>query len=223
VPDSVKELFDEKAAGWALKYAPGGPLAARREAITRAVCSSVPRSARILDFGCGTGDVAIQLHALGYSLTGCDISPRMLEVARSRDVAIAWHQLAPDGLRPFADESFDAIVASSVLEYVEDIDGLLREFHRMTRPGGALVVTVPNPRHPLRRLEGLLRPATLLGDLGWLKINRRLHRYARYLRESRNRFELAGWEALLAKSGFVFRPSESETQQPLSLLVCRRL
>ena len=222
VSDSVKDLFDEKAGSWSRKYAEGGPLARRRDVITGVLASLVTRPARVLDFGCGTGDVASQLHTLGYAVTGCDISPQMLAVARERNPGIEWLQLTRGSNLPFPEGSFDAMVASSVLEYVDDLDALLHEFHRIMRPGGTVLVTVPNPRHPLRRLERLARDLAQLGDFKWLKRNKRLDGFARYLGASQNHFKLERWAALFSAHGFIWKPSSSQTWQPLSLLVfCR--
>ena len=223
MPDPVKELFDGKAARWADKYAAGGPLARRRDTITGALSSLIVPPAAILDFGCGTGDVALQLHQLGYRMSGCDISSQMLAVARERDSGVHWHQLSLDGSPlPFAPDTFDAIVASSVLEYVDDLGKLLSEFHRIVRASGVIVVTVPNPKHPLRRIERLARDLANLVNFRWLKMNKRLDGFAQYLKVSKNHFALERWAALFAEHGFVWNPSASQTFQPLSLLVFRR-
>jgi ubiquinone/menaquinone biosynthesis C-methylase UbiE len=221
--DLVKDLFDEKAANWSRKYAEGGPLARRRDAITSALASLVTRPAKVLDFGCGTGDVAMQLHTLGYAVSGCDISPQMLAGARERASDIEWLQLTKGRHLPFTESSFDAIVASSVLEYVDDVDALLDEFQRIIRPGGTLLVTVPNPRHPLRRLERLARDLAQLADFNWIqRKNKRIDGFARYLRASQNHFKLERWESLFSAHGFAWKPDSSQTRQPLALLVfCR--
>jgi ubiquinone/menaquinone biosynthesis C-methylase UbiE len=222
VPHSVKDLFDEKAQNWSRKYAEGGPLARRRDAIIRTLSSLIAPPSKILDFGCGTGDVALQLHGLGYDVTGCDISPQMLAVARETDPGIEWLQLTTGGRVPFPDSSFDALVASSVLEYVADLDALLREFHRIVRVGGMVLVTVPNPKHPVRRLEQLARHLARLGAFRWLKMNKRLDRFDRYLETSQNHFQLERWTSLFAARGFAWKPSSSQTSQPLSFLVFSR-
>ena len=68
----------------------------------------------------------------------------------------------------FADGSFDIVVSNSTLDHFalrSDITVALAEIHRVTRPGGVLVVTLDNPRHPLVAARTLL-PARLLRALG---------------------------------------------------------
>jgi SAM-dependent methyltransferase len=72
---------------------------------------------RVLDAGCGTGRVAIELHRRGFEVTGVDLDLAMLEAARRKAPALAWHQgdLAALAL----EQRFDAVVlAGNVLIFV---------------------------------------------------------------------------------------------------------
>lgn len=60
------------------------------ERLDRGGPADASRSATVLDAGCGTGRVAIELHRLGIDVTGVDVDPSMLEVARERGPAIPW-------------------------------------------------------------------------------------------------------------------------------------
>ena len=71
-------LFEAKAAGWAAKYAPDGPLAGRLASLSAAVSRYAQAGDRVLDPGCGTGELARALAAAGLWVAGCDISPQML-------------------------------------------------------------------------------------------------------------------------------------------------
>ena len=98
--------------------------------------------ARILDVGCGTGDLAIEFTRLG-PVTGCDFCYPMLEIGRRKVSECARgqpvHLLAGDGLRlPFRDASFDAVVSAFVLRNLADLGKGLREMGRVLRPGGVL-------------------------------------------------------------------------------------
>lgn len=100
----------------------------------------------VLDAGCGSGSLAAALAARGAIVTGFDLSPGMLAIARERlgpatDLRVADFA-AP---LPYADATFDVCVASLALHYLPDWDGPLRELLRVLRPGGRFVVSVPHP------------------------------------------------------------------------------
>ena len=65
-------------------------------------------------------------------------------------------RLAPDWRTlPFPAATLDAVVAASMLEYVSSPGEVLQECARVLRPGGVMLCTVPDPRHPVRWLEWL--------------------------------------------------------------------
>ena len=91
-------------------------------------------------------------------VTGCDISAEMLARAAAGDPggAVEWVELDPRWQRlPFESATFDAVVAASVLEYVDEPAAVLRECARVLRPGGIVLCTVPDLTHPVRWLEWL--------------------------------------------------------------------
>ena len=93
----MRLLFDAKAGSWAAKYAPQGRLAGRLTQLAYAVGYHVPAGGRVLDLGCGTGELARQLAAAGLRVTGCDISANMLSQAAAADPdgAAEWVPLRP--------------------------------------------------------------------------------------------------------------------------------
>jgi SAM-dependent methyltransferase len=112
---------------------------------------------RILDAGCGSGPLFAALRDRGASLTGIDSSAGMLQHARQRLGADADLRIADvTEPLPFADDSFDDVIASLVLHYLEDWGPTLAEMHRVLRTGGRLIVSVFHPTNDylLERMAG---------------------------------------------------------------------
>jgi SAM-dependent methyltransferase len=216
VTELVQRLFDAKAATWQDKYAPGGPLAGRLVALAEAILCYAPPGARVLDLGCGTGDLACHLARAGVRTVGCDISRPMLAGAARRDTRGGWVQLSPGWRRlPFAAAAFDAVVVSSVLEYTPDPVAALSACARVLRPGGVAVCTVPDLRHPARWLEWLARVAGR-GRAGHALGQRwpRWEEYRTYLRASRQRHRARWWLAVARRAGL--DPALAQRAAPLS-------
>jgi len=101
---------------------------------------------KVLDAGCGSGAHAAALLSRGAIVTGIDKSSGMLALARERlrdGVALFEADLAAP--LPFADGTFDRVLAALVLHYVEDWSLALGEFHRVLLPGGKLVISTHHP------------------------------------------------------------------------------
>ena len=107
---------------------------------------AAPRSGEhALDLCCGTGDVAFALAQSGAKTTGFDFSEPMLAIARARAAKDSRsgqpHFFQGDAQNlPFADHSFDLVTISYGLRNLADFDRGLQEMHRVTRPGGRLLV-----------------------------------------------------------------------------------
>jgi len=119
-----------------------------------------PECGAVLVVGCGAGREVLALERLGYSMTGVDISPPLLEVARqaAADRRSSAHFQLVDGVAlPFADESYDAVTLwSQLLGNVPGAAGrlsLLREGRRVLRPGGVLSLSVHDRCRTLPQLE----------------------------------------------------------------------
>lgn len=197
----LQAFFDRKARSWHKKYTAGGKLHSRLETFTRPMLALRPPPARVLDFGCGTGAISMALHRLGYQVTGCDIAESMLQAARRewKKAPVEWLKLPPDwSSLPFANGSFDAVIASSVFEYLADVTSVARELARILTPGGLLLFSVPNPYSRTRRWENILW--AILLHPKWsscFSAIRVVKSYATYLQLSRNRYGAGWWEAVL--------------------------
>ena len=112
---------------------------------------------RILDAGCGSGPLFAALRDRGAIVTGFDSSTGMLELARRRLGDDADLQVADLGRPlPFPDNTFDDVIASLVLHYLQDWGPALAELRRVLRPGGRLIVAVDHPFaiHGIQRQAG---------------------------------------------------------------------
>ena len=105
----------------------------------------LPAGSRVLDAGCGTGNLTRPLGERGYQVLALDSSPHMLQRARMKHPHLQFQSGDLGGVLPFPSESFDAITCSNVLYTLPDPAAALQEFRRVLRPGGKLVVTNPVP------------------------------------------------------------------------------
>jgi SAM-dependent methyltransferase len=91
---------------------------------------------RILDLGCGDGQLTQRLVESGAIVTGVDADPRMVEAARLRGIE-ALHAMAEN--LPFSDASFDAVFSNAALHWVRDQDAMMAGVRRVLKPGGRFV------------------------------------------------------------------------------------
>jgi SAM-dependent methyltransferase len=118
----------------------------------RAVSEATPGA--VLEVGCGLGDfTALVAAETGATVVAVDISPRMVELARSRGVDA---RLGDVQELPFADACFDVAIAGWMLYHVPDLPRAIGELARVLRPGGRLVAMTNSVRHliELRELVG---------------------------------------------------------------------
>jgi SAM-dependent methyltransferase len=103
--------------------------------------------ARVLDVGCGVGRLLLRLQEHGCHVIGADILRRDLlsaqrHLAGNRPPSTVVQ--ADGGRLPFVDSSFDFVACTETLEHAADAALMLRELARVLRPGGRLVVSVPD-------------------------------------------------------------------------------
>jgi SAM-dependent methyltransferase len=104
----------------------------------------------VLELGCGAGDLSLELLRRGAKLTAVDISPGMVDLARSR--APAGRFLVAEAERTgLPDESFDLVVGKWVLHHV-DVAAAAAELRRVLRPGGRAAFFENQDRNPVLRV-----------------------------------------------------------------------
>ena len=97
----------------------------------------------VLDVGCGDGVLSVHLAEVGGIVTGLDADGRMLAAAREHAVATGVTATFVEGdarSLPFAESSFDLVVAITVLCFVADGEQAVKEMARVLRPGGRVVI-----------------------------------------------------------------------------------
>ncbi len=100
---------------------------------------SEPAGLKILDVGAGEGALTQKLFEMGYQMQACDFSPE----------AFKFSPVPCDGVDitlpfPYADHSFDRVIAVEVTEHILDHENFFRETYRILKPGGKLYISTPN-------------------------------------------------------------------------------
>ena len=124
------------------------------------------RGERVLDLGCGAGRFVAALHDAGADPVGVEIAGAALERARRNVPGADLRLLEPDGAIPLGHGEIDLVWCSEVLEHVPDTTTLLTEARRVLKPGGRLLVTVPDHGLVRRTLIALARHDAHYDPLG---------------------------------------------------------
>lgn len=147
------EYFRTNSEQYAERYsvpAQGDMLWQRHSAILSLVEGlGLPPGSRLLDLGCGPGLLSFDLAAKGYRGAGLDAAPAMIKLAKrdaaARGASGLWqYQLADVENLPFRDGSFHGAICAGVIDYLPTDHSLLREVHRVLKPGGVFILGVTN-------------------------------------------------------------------------------
>lgn len=113
----------------------------------------IPPGSYVLDYGCGPGRLGRQIQACGVRVMGVDTSADMIKQASTlagSNPDLRFKFIA-DAQEARADGPYDAIICSSVIEYVPDADGLVRMFRSSLRGPGVLIISFANSSSYFRR------------------------------------------------------------------------
>jgi len=152
--------FDEQVAAYDRWYeTPLGQLVDRVE--KAALFDLLPelQGQRVLEVGCGTGNISLALAGRGARVAGLDVSAPMLAAAkhkaRGHGLAFTWIR-SQAGSLPFPEAVFDGVISVLALDFIQDRAGALGEMVRVLRPGGFLVVALLN-RYSLWTLKRVVQ------------------------------------------------------------------
>jgi 2-polyprenyl-3-methyl-5-hydroxy-6-metoxy-1,4-benzoquinol methylase len=98
---------------------------------------------RVLDVGCGEGQLTAALARPGFEVVGIDVAEEPLRRARAQHAGLDVRLVDVEGEWPLADASFDAVWAGETIEHVADTAGWLSEVRRVLRSGGVLLLSTP--------------------------------------------------------------------------------
>jgi SAM-dependent methyltransferase len=101
--------------------------------------------ARILDYGCGRGEV-VKLLRTDRAAFGCDVFVKGGDYHTQIEPAMrpVIRPMNEDGIIPFDDDSFDVVISNQVMEHVENLDLVLSEIRRVARPGAVVLSLFPD-------------------------------------------------------------------------------
>ncbi|TPV94079.1 MAG: class I SAM-dependent methyltransferase [Myxococcales bacterium FL481] len=134
----------------------------RKLALTRAELSP---EQTLLDVGCGTGSLALELAGSVAHVHALDVSEEMLRIAEHKQQAqgvtnVTWHVRPLDRNLPFDEGSFGCVCAFNILHLVDDRQGVLQALYRLLAPGGRFVSSTPclgDSRLPLGAMIAVMR------------------------------------------------------------------
>jgi 2-polyprenyl-3-methyl-5-hydroxy-6-metoxy-1,4-benzoquinol methylase len=120
------------------------------------ILRGVPAGSTVLDVGCATGYLGMALQARGCRCWGLDREAAAVAVAEPWYEEVRAIDLDDCAELPWPEQFFDVVVAADVLEHLRDPNGALRLLRQRIRPGGRLIVSLPNVAHASVRLPLLI-------------------------------------------------------------------
>jgi SAM-dependent methyltransferase len=117
-----------------------------------------------LDVGCGIGAYLDKFRSLGGTAFGVDVDWEKLERAKG-EKGIATIAVSVSEKLPFGDNLFDGVLLHEVIEHVDDDCLTIREAHRVTRPGGVVIVFAPNRLFPFETHGAYLGKRYVFGNI----------------------------------------------------------
>lgn len=158
----VENHFSKIAASWSARYANDVTFQNYNFIVRRKhVLLFDKEQGRYLDAGCGTGDFIPALLARGGEVFAIDVAAQMISQAKARFCAFdspeRLHLAQADVTNlDFPESYFEAIIAVGLIEYLSNDELVLEELHRVLKPGGILIPTVPNLASPFMTFDTLV-------------------------------------------------------------------
>ncbi|OGX14910.1 MAG: hypothetical protein A2166_03445 [Omnitrophica WOR_2 bacterium RBG_13_41_10] len=140
-----KKIINVSGKVWGWESSAGQERWQRR---VRMLTSHIEGGMRVLEIGCGTGELTKMFQNNNSRILSIDVSFDLIGIAKRKVKSDKVTFLLQDASNlGFAENSFDTIIGSSVLHHLE-VDKALKEFYRVLRPGGSIFLTEPNMMNP---------------------------------------------------------------------------
>jgi len=124
----------------------------RLQFILQNLKTSIPKTGKILDIGCGNGIISRALGAAGYDVLGIDLSEKAIQTAQQHNNLpnVSFRKLAAEDLMADSQTThqYDALICSEVLEHLQQPEHLLQTAYQLLKTDGILLATVPNGYGP---------------------------------------------------------------------------
>ena len=149
--DPKGEDLWERNAGWWQEGFTDGADPEYEEQILPLAAEHLAGARRVLDVGCGEGQISrLALRGGAELAVGVDPTWAQVEVAARRGGG-AWYSRAGAGALPFRTGSFDAVLACLVFEHIRDVDDAIAEVARVLEPGGRFLFFLNHPLPQMRQ------------------------------------------------------------------------
>lgn len=112
------------------------------------ICDLVPSAGRVLDIGCGSGEILIEFARRGWNTVGIEPGHRYAETARMQGIDVIERPLTRDLIKELG--TFDVVVLAHVLEHLPDPEDMLHIVRDLLSSGGFFYCEVPNDFNPLQ-------------------------------------------------------------------------
>jgi len=142
-------LWEQNSGWWQREFSAGADVEYEQQ-ILPLVARHIGHRARVLDIGCGEGQVARYLSRQGIEVIGLDPTASQLRAARDRAGGPLYARARADAL-PCRSESFDAVLVCLAIEHVDAYEAAIKEVARTLKPGGRFVLVLS---HPLLQAPG---------------------------------------------------------------------
>src|SRR5882724_7357692 len=198
--------FDRLAARWWDTNGESRPLHDLNPARLNYIAERIRlRGAQVLDVGCGGGILSEALAAAGADVTGIDLAPRVLEVARlhlhESGQKVDYREISAEALAAEMPAMFDAITCMELLEHVPDPGSVISACAALLKPGGCLFLST------LNRTPAAFALAIVGAEYALNLLPRGTHHYAQFIRPSELAASLRGAGLELEDlSGLAYNP-----------------